>query len=149
MVLLIRGLLATLLLCALGCNGATPRPPAHPEPQGATRTALYLDDAIRVHKGVTEALQGLGEKIEEDRADGGLLRSDSPERPDRTWVRTRVWISTQREGGTRVTVKRSVVKRVGAHEIEWTSLPTLPEAAEEVLAALDRRIERATEPRRQ
>lgn len=148
MVLVTRGLLAALLVGALGCNGAPPRPPAPPEPEGATRTALYLSDAIRAHAAVLEALQGLGERIEEDRADGGFVQSASGERPDRSWIRSRVWISTQREGGTRVTVKRSVVKRVGAHEIEWTSLPTLPEAGEEVLRSLDRRLERATEPGR-
>lgn len=142
-----RGLLVALLAGALGCNGAPPKLPAPPEPMGATRHAVYLSDAIRVHGAVLEALQGLGEGIEEDRADGGLVQSASGERPDRTWIRSRVWLSPQREGGTRVTVKRSVVKRVGAHEIEWTSLPSLPEAGDEILRALDRRLERAVEPR--
>jgi hypothetical protein len=97
---------------------------------------------------VVEALQGLGETIEEDRADDRYVQSASAERPDRTWIRTRVWISGQPEGGTRVTVRRSVVRRVSGHEVEWTSLPMLPEAGDEVLDRLDRRLERAPEPRR-
>ncbi len=146
--LVIRIVCAALAVGALGCNGAAPRPPAQPEPAGATRTALYRADAIRAHEAVVEALQGLGEKIEEDRADGGLVRSASAERPDRSWIRSRVWISPQREGGTRVTVRRSVVKRVEGQEVEWTSLPSLPEAGDQVLHSLDRRMERAAEPRR-
>lgn len=148
MVFVARGVLAALLVGALGCNGAPPKPTPLPFSVGAERTAYYRSDAIRAHEAVVEALQGLGEKIEDDRADGGFVQSASGERPDRTWIRTRVWISPQREAVTRITVRRSVARRVSGTEIEWTSLPSLPEAGEQVLDALDRRMERAVEPRR-
>ncbi|GEM_PF-6244614 len=148
MVHLVRALLAALLVGVVGCNGAPPKPPVPPEPVGATRTAMYGAGASQAHDAVVGALQGLGEKLEEDRGDGRFVQSISGERPDRSRIRTRVWISAQPEGGTRVTVRRSVVKLVRGQEVEWTSLPTLPEAGDEVLASLDRRLERASGPRR-
>lgn len=135
--------LAVAVLAVAGCDAAPKRRPAPPEVEEMARTASYREGAPQVRRAVIAALQGLGEKIEQDRADGRYVQSATGERPDRSWVRTRVWISGQANGVTRVTVKRSVVKRVGGHEVEWTSLPILPEAGDEVLHALDRRLHRA------
>lgn len=139
---------AAIVALALGCAAPKPKPAEPVKPGGATRTARYAARPIDVHKTVVETLEGLGETIEADRADGQFVQSASGERPDRSWIRTRVWISRHAEGGTLVTVRRSVVRRVSGHEVEWISLPVLPDASQEVLDVLDRRLERAAEPRR-